>query len=351
MATARQTTSDPAVRDSDAVAMIEAAHRQQEARVTALLTAARSLAAGRGGADEVREVADCAAFLERCAQRHVPDEEQSLLPALARRGGTAVAPLIARITAEHRQHDAAHRQLAAAIAALPADGHASAATASELLVAAIELGDLYRAHLAIEEAELVPALRKWLTPEELQAAATEIQARRGPPSPRSQRAATVAGHGHARPGGDSHAKPGGNGQPKPGGNGVGARATATGTGNGAPTGARKAAPAKGAAKKPATKRGARPVARMAAKAAARATTAAGARAKGAAKAVARPVAKSAARAVARLAAKAAKAVVRPAAKGAARAVVSLAAKGAAKSTSKSTSKATRSAPSDRRSRP
>src|SRR5690242_11610732 len=77
-------------------------HRQGEVML-ALRDAARRLAGGRGGEEEVAVVRDAVDFLERAVPRHFADEEASLFPRLRRRRPD-LGNEIDRIVAEHAVH-------------------------------------------------------------------------------------------------------------------------------------------------------------------------------------------------------------------------------------------------------
>ena len=109
-------------------------------------------------------------FIDRSMQRHENDEEQSLFPRLA--GLTALAPLLDRLTAQHRAQSALVEELRAQLSAADGDD----ARVADVVA---RLGAAYRAHIAVEERELFPAARAALSADDVAAMGAEMDARRG----------------------------------------------------------------------------------------------------------------------------------------------------------------------------
>jgi hemerythrin-like domain-containing protein len=159
--------------------MLDASHRRQEEAVSALLSAARRIAAGRGNEEDVDVVRDVAGFFERATPRHFADEETSLFPRLRDRGDADVGALLDRIAAEHRAHERAHAELRRCVGAVPDDGQVSATDGAALLAVATEIDRMYRDHIALEDAELIPAAQRLLDEDDLTAIITDMESRRG----------------------------------------------------------------------------------------------------------------------------------------------------------------------------
>lgn len=149
--------------DDDPFAQLLRSHRRLEERLAELEGAADRLARGED-AEARRVIAEVLGWLGRAIKRHEEDEERSLFPRLA--GDATLAPLIARLTDEHRAQDALAAQLAA--------GGPAVAVAET----ARRLARSYAAHVALEETALFPACRARLSPADLAAIAAEMSARR-----------------------------------------------------------------------------------------------------------------------------------------------------------------------------
>ena len=134
-------------------------HRRIEERLEELLAAAPR---ADPASDEV--VKDVLGFFARAGQKHVDDEERTLFPRL--RALPALAPILAALEEEHREHARLERALEEA-----APGNRAAAARA--------LADAYRAHIEREERTLFPAARAALTPEVLRALGEEMAERRG----------------------------------------------------------------------------------------------------------------------------------------------------------------------------
>jgi hemerythrin-like domain-containing protein len=145
---------------ADALAQLDRSHRRHDDEMRRLLEAA--------SAGDLDAVADSVAFLERTSPRHFGDEEESLFPRLRARDA-ALGPTLDRIAAEHRDHEARHARLRAAVEA----GRTSA------VIAEVEgLDEVYRRHVA-EEDQLFARAAALLDAADHEAILTEMDARRG----------------------------------------------------------------------------------------------------------------------------------------------------------------------------
>jgi hemerythrin-like domain-containing protein len=138
-------------------------HRRLEERLEDLRRAAFDLgsphdAEARAFVDETLE------WMERAVRRHEEDEERSLFPRLH----ADLAPLIARLSEEHR----AQERLAATLAETRGDR-------ARTMEAARLLSESYARHIRAEEDELFPAARAQLDAAALAAMHAEMQSRRG----------------------------------------------------------------------------------------------------------------------------------------------------------------------------
>lgn len=146
--------------DDDALGKLTASHRRQDEEMHALLEAARR--------DDLDAIGDVLDFLERAVPRHFADEEESLFPRLVAKAPEHAAA-VARLVAEHRDHERGHARLRVRF---------EAGDAAAVLAEAEALEALYRRHVADEDA-LFPRLPELLGTEALAEVAAEMQGRRG----------------------------------------------------------------------------------------------------------------------------------------------------------------------------
>ena len=147
--------------------MLEKSHRRLQENLDLLREAATALGAGEEGArDTLREVSE---FIERTVVRHEKDEEESLFPRIREDGD--LAPVLAELEREHREHEALHAELREL-----ASGTPEAAAVQDL---SRRLDQAYERHVEVEEGRVFPAARGLLSDADLAAMASEMQGRRG----------------------------------------------------------------------------------------------------------------------------------------------------------------------------
>lgn len=138
--------------------MLERCHRRLEETLATL-------------ADPTRQALDEALmFIDRSVKRHEDDEELSLFPRLVR--VPQLAPLLDRLTVQHRDQAAAIEDLRALLEAPKLDP----VLAREIVA---RLSTSYAEHIAVEEKELFPAARAAFDADDLGGMASEMDARRG----------------------------------------------------------------------------------------------------------------------------------------------------------------------------
>jgi hemerythrin-like domain-containing protein len=142
----------------DPFEMLERCHRRLEETLATLATPTR------------QAVDEALAFIDRAVKRHEDDEEQSLFPRLAR--VPQLAPLLDRLTVQHRDQTALVEELRTLMAAAKPDDQ-------RLRQVCARLADAYRQHIAVEERELFPAAKAALDADDLGGMASEMEARRG----------------------------------------------------------------------------------------------------------------------------------------------------------------------------
>lgn len=119
------------------------------------------------GVDEVRDAArSVMRYFDEAGPNHHRDEEEDLLPILL----VHAPDVVARIRAEHRALEALWADVRKNLEALTLDVPLAQAFAHA-----------YRAHIAFEEAELLPLARRVLDPAALEKLGRSMAARRGVP--------------------------------------------------------------------------------------------------------------------------------------------------------------------------
>lgn len=158
------------------IAYIEADHHRH--RVLCRLAEQLAGALAEGGPpmpDVARSIAD---FLAQDMALHLVDEEQDLFPLLRRRAepGDEIEAILGRLSTEHAAEELQSRGLVEALRRLAGDdGPADPAIAAGLVAYA----RAERAHLALENAVVMPLARARLKPSDLRALALRMAARRG----------------------------------------------------------------------------------------------------------------------------------------------------------------------------
>ena len=154
----------------DALGMLDRSHVRLAERMEQLASAVAAMTGGTATDDDRESLDDVMHYLDRGAARHVADEEQSLFPRLREHPDTEA--LLTRITAEHRTHDDTLAALKRVVQHLPAG-------TGMLSVIAADLAKQYRSHIELEEAELIPMVKRLLSAEQLDDVRTEMRSRRG----------------------------------------------------------------------------------------------------------------------------------------------------------------------------
>ena len=159
---------------TDPFAMLEASHRRLEERLAELERAALDLLDPAKADGAVATLHEVAAYFERSVVRHEADEEASLFPRLA--GAAELAPVLGRLAAEHREHEALHHELSAVV-----ENEALAGTALAQALGSVvgRLHGAYARHVTTEEREVFPVARRLLGADALAAIAAEMDERRG----------------------------------------------------------------------------------------------------------------------------------------------------------------------------
>lgn len=145
---------------------------------TFLATAARLTVAG---AEPPAALGDAAhrvgRYFAEALPLHARDEEESILPRLRGRDAE-LDDALETMAREHREHEGPLGRVLAACRALERDPSALPQVAGPLAAAAAELDERFARHLALEEAAVFPAIRRWLSPADDAAVVRELRARR-----------------------------------------------------------------------------------------------------------------------------------------------------------------------------
>jgi hemerythrin-like domain-containing protein len=144
----------------DPVARLANTHRRMDGELRALEVAART--GDAQGLDLGLE------FFATAAKRHHEDEEASLFPRL--RGEADLVPLLDALTAEHRAHEEARREIEGLVR--------GSGDAREIEASVARFVAMVRGHIEREDRELLPAAERTLDAETRAAVAEEMRGRR-----------------------------------------------------------------------------------------------------------------------------------------------------------------------------
>ncbi|MDX2151641.1 MAG: hemerythrin domain-containing protein [Bryobacteraceae bacterium] len=150
---------------------LQACHRRIEDRLATLERAGEALE--RCPAEAVDAILKSIEFFDRNGVWHTEDEEQSVFPRLLERLSADEAATLRRLEEEHERAEELHQRLKTLVTALPW-------AAEEFRGCVRELAALYRAHIEVEDSELMAAAQRVLTADELEAIGAEMKERRKP---------------------------------------------------------------------------------------------------------------------------------------------------------------------------
>jgi hemerythrin-like domain-containing protein len=170
--------SAPAAGFEAPLEMLAACHGRIEQHCATLRRLAAHLEAHGADARARSAAAAVLRYFDTAAPVHHADEEQDLFPALieSMAGSDAVClkELTARLTAQHRELDAAWEHLRGGLAAV------AAGTGNRLPADAVEsFVQLNEQHLALEDGELLPMAARLISDSELQRIGRAMRERRG----------------------------------------------------------------------------------------------------------------------------------------------------------------------------
>lgn len=170
--------SAPAAGFEAPLEMLAACHARIEAQCDTLRRLAAHVARHGSDAQAQTAAANAMRYFDTAAVQHHADEERDLLPALleAMAGSDAVCirGMAERLSAEHRRMEASWARLREPLARI------AAGAARKLPAAQVDAFiDAYAAHLAYEEAELLPLAARLLDDTQLDAIGRAMRGRRG----------------------------------------------------------------------------------------------------------------------------------------------------------------------------
>ncbi len=149
-----------------------ACHRRIEQRLDTLERAAQAIALRPEEA--IAALRSALQFLDSSGALHTQDEEESVFPRLRARMEPGERVYLAQLEHDHAEAGAIHRRLRR-LADEASIGNVDAAAVQE---AVQQLTSLYRRHIASEDSTLVDYASRLLSPEDREAIAAEMRARR-----------------------------------------------------------------------------------------------------------------------------------------------------------------------------
>ncbi|HET9533620.1 MAG TPA: hemerythrin domain-containing protein, partial [Blastocatellia bacterium] len=121
-------------------------------------------------------------YFRVAAPKHTMDEEESLFPRMRACDNPQAQAALARLDSLHADHllaDELHRQIDAVGTRWLEEGRLSSGRTHRLAEMLDELSDIYRRHIALEDAELFPLAARVLDRDEIEALGREMAQRRG----------------------------------------------------------------------------------------------------------------------------------------------------------------------------
>lgn len=186
------------------IALMMDCHRRIEQFLDVLIRIART-AGGEPMTREERSAMQTAMnYFRSAGPRHNEDEESSLFPRLRGSGHPEAAKVldaIEQLESEHRRVEVSHQRVDALLKQWLDEACLSSAEASELTRLLLEMREIYRRHIAMEDQQLFPLAQQLLQAGEIQAIGREMAERRaqdpGRPGSRcAARRAAQAGAAH-----------------------------------------------------------------------------------------------------------------------------------------------------------
>lgn len=166
----------------DPIGLLADCHRRIE-RFLSVLVKVGEEALGAPLNPEQRSALEVALrYFREAAPKHTADEEDSLFPRLRSCGRPEVQAALDRVQSLERDHERAgslHAEVDRLGGIWLSKGHLTFQDATLFSKLLSELGDLYRAHIAIEEGEVFPLAAGALPPEQRTAIGREMAVRRG----------------------------------------------------------------------------------------------------------------------------------------------------------------------------
>ena len=120
------------------------------------------------------------ALLQLLTELHIQDEEQSLFPRLRKNLSSdpaSLAELLPMLEAQHREKQAVFPELASSLRALSAPGSKGEEALDRLESQVAQLDSLFKTHTTLEDEQLMPKCRQYLTPADLDAMRQEMRQR------------------------------------------------------------------------------------------------------------------------------------------------------------------------------
>jgi hemerythrin-like domain-containing protein len=164
----------PAPTFDDPLGMLAACHERIAAQCVLLEKLVRHVGMHGADAQAVQAARTVLRYFDTAGQHHHQDEEQDLFPQLLASADPAAAPLISRILAEHRALEENWQTLRPRLLAL---AESASAQLDAQVVARFNAG--YLAHIALENAELLPLAEGLLDAAQRATLGRRMAARRG----------------------------------------------------------------------------------------------------------------------------------------------------------------------------
>lgn len=174
MATGLPGANIPAPTFDDPLGMLAACHERIAAQCELLEKLTRHVSTHGGDEQAIQAARNVLRYFDTAGQHHHQDEELDLFPQLLSSADPAAATLISQILAEHRTLEENWQALRPRLLAL---AEAASAQLDAQIVTRFNAG--YAAHIALENAELLPLAERLLDAAQRETLGRHMAARRG----------------------------------------------------------------------------------------------------------------------------------------------------------------------------
>jgi hemerythrin-like domain-containing protein len=170
---------------ADPISALRGCHRQIEAFLATLIRLADSARSATLSPGDRESLQASLRYFRETGSQHTADEEESLFPRMRQQRDRRLLPVVARIESLEEEHvcaDRIHAEVDMLGDVLVRRGTLPPQEALRLFTFVVQLSDLYRHHIAVEDDEVFSTASATLPESAIQAIAGEMAFRRGMPT-------------------------------------------------------------------------------------------------------------------------------------------------------------------------